>query len=134
MNTLERIAQLEKELQELKDLVSLEIPCKENYKPRPGEICVFSVDDDDHCITARFIEFDDTDIYPYVTEDGCKYPYCHPLNDPMVIQLIPHNQDFDEPCNPSDEVVVLFCDSNNYGIGNARDFLWDRVQAYKVLN
>jgi len=132
MNTLERIAKLEKELQKLKEEV-MSAPEPPDWMPRKGEICEFG-DADEYWVTTKFVEYDNDDVYPYVVEDNNRYMFCRPLNDPMVIQLVPHDQDPSAPCDPSDVVVVLFTGGDGHDVGYARDFLWNKIQAYKVLN
>jgi hypothetical protein len=123
MNTLERIAKLEKELAELKELVNLEIPRKENYEPRPGEICEFGTTDD-YWLTAKFVEYDRDDVYPYVVEDNSKFMFCRQLNDPMVIQLIPYSAEEGVTPKHSNRVIVLQ-KNGVYDSGYIDDFVWN---------
>jgi hypothetical protein len=139
MNTLERIEKMEKELAELKELVSLEIPCKENYKPRPGEICEFG-DADDYWVTTKFVKYDNDDVYPYVVEDANRYMFCRPLNDPMVIQLIPYSPGEDNPLVDKGQNVIVIQRNGFIDCGEVSHFYWGEcsdsgndIVGYKVI-
>jgi hypothetical protein len=87
VNIQDRIAKLEKELKQLKiDLAEDQEITEAVWKPRVGEIVLMSHHGDDW-ETMRFVAMR---LGCYVAENGDFYDYCKPLNDPMVIQLIPH--------------------------------------------
>ena len=129
MNIQDRIAKLEKELSELKESYMKDVDAKENtWKPRVGEICEFS-DDEDMWIISRLVEVKDSlQEYPYSSthED---FRYCRPLNDPMVIQLIPHVPGDPMPCGKDKDVITLhgneFAEERYYCASAAGESHWD---------
>ena len=121
MNIQDRIAKLEKELAELKEELSEE-KVDTSWKPRVGEICEFS-DDEDRWIISRLVEAKDSlQEYPYSSthED---FRYCRPLNDPMVIQLIPHVPGDPRPSGDANKVVVVF-ESGEYDTQSPYELDW----------
>ena len=128
MNIQDRIAKLEKELEELKESYMKDEDAKENtWTPREGEICEFS-DDEDIWHIERFVVKTDDTKYPYVSYTEA-YKYCRPLNDPMVIQLIPHKPGDPMPCDGHKDVITLhgneFAEERYYAASAAGENLWD---------
>ena len=119
MNIQDRIANLEKELAQLKEEVSEE-KVDESWKPRVGEIVEMS--DDGHYWLLR--RYEDDDDFGFMDTFGESFEMCRPLNDPMVIQLIPHVPGDPKPYGDSNEVIVVF-KSGHYDASNPRDFNWD---------
>jgi hypothetical protein len=126
MNTIERIAKMEKELEELKkEMNSVESYSK--YTPRPGEICEFGDGDDKWCV-GRFVEYDSEKNYPYTFDGDGVAARCRQLQDPMVIQLIRRNpEDVHMPCFDHETVIVL-TGEDKYDVGPAGDYNWKSSQ------
>jgi len=125
VNIQDRIAKLETqicqsidELTKLKEEVSLE-KVDDSWKPRVGEIVLMSHHGNDW-ETMRFVAMR---LGCYVAENGDFYDYCKPLNDPMVIQLIPHVPGDPKPYGDANNVIVVF-KSGAYDASNPRDFNW----------
>jgi hypothetical protein len=105
MNTLERIAKLEKELQELKEMALSsidDIQVLHQWVPRVDEIVEVG-DDASEWFVDRFVDHHPDSDYPYVTTHDSCWRYCRPLNDPDVIQLHP----FAPGEYPKDDQMVL---------------------------
>jgi len=125
VNIQDRIAKLEKELAELKE------DClDESWSPREGEICEFS-DDKDIWYTERFVVKTDDTSYPYVSYSSEAYKYCRPLNDPMVIQLIPHVPGDPMPCD-GDAKVLVRLKMGALEIDHAKNWDWS-LSRYREL-
>ena len=124
MNIQDRIAKLEKELAELKG--ELEVV----WMPRKGEIVKFS-NDGVQWRTGKIVGYnyskdyidDDEDIMYYEDDYGDNWSYCHPINDPMVIQFIPHKSGDPMPCEENRVIMVKF-GNNTYDTGIAGDWYW----------
>ena len=119
MNIQDRIAKLEKELAQLKEEVSEE-KVDESWKPRVGEIVEMS--DDGHYWLLR--RYEDDDDFGFMDTFGESFEMCRPLNDPMVIQLIPHVPGDPKPYGDANNVIVVF-KSGAYDASNPRDFDWE---------
>ena len=133
MNIQDRIAKLEKELAELKG--ELEV----DWMPRKGEIVKFS-NDGVQWRTGKIIGYnyskdyvdDDEDTMYYEDDYGDNWNYCHPLNDPMVIQLIPHVPGDEMPCDFDSDVIVLHGNDFSkryYTVDSAKNISWDRFDS-----
>ena len=138
MNILERIEKMEAELQELKEMAIDSIDAKTaeveegEYVPRSGEIVELS-DDGNEWVVVKLTNYDGNDVFPYEIFDGTRYLYCRPLQDKMVIQLIPHEPNGEMPCDGA--VIVLF-QNGTYDFGNAEDFDWSGkhcIPEYKIV-
>ena len=130
MNIQDRIAKLEKELAELKG--ELEVV----WTPRKGEIVKFS-NDGVQWRTGKIVGYnyskdyidDDENVMYYEDDYGDNWNYCHPINDPMVIQLIPHVPGDPMPCSKDKDVITLhgneFAEERYYTVGAAGEIHWD---------
>jgi hypothetical protein len=105
MNIQDRIAKLEKELKQLKiDLAEDDEITEVVWKPRVGEIILVS-DNKEQWYYSKFSGYEDDDSYCGV--EGEYWTYAKPLNDPMVIQLIPHKPGDPRPCDEDKDVIAL---------------------------
>ena len=124
MNIQDRIANLEKELAQLKEEVSEE-KVDESWKPRVGEIVEMS--DDGHYWLLR--RYEDDDDFGFMDTFGESFEMCRPLNDPMVIQLIPHVPGDPMPCGKDKDVITLhgneFAEERYYCASAAGESHWD---------
>jgi hypothetical protein len=110
MNIEDRIAKLEKELKQLKiDLAEDDEISEAVWKPRIGEICEFSDDGVKWCVDRFLDKFDDDGErkYQYIG-DWDVHRDCRPLNDPMVIQLIPHKPGDPNPTKENSFVLIKY--------------------------
>ena len=123
MNIQDRIAKLEKELAELREYVEQPDPTQDNRSPRVGEIVLMSHHGDDW-ETMRFVAMH---LGCYVAENGDFYDFCKPLNDPMVIQLIPHKPGDPMPCKGNQFILVKF-GNGSYDNARADDWYWDTYE------
>ena len=102
MNIQDRIAKLEKELAELK--ASYQKDEEEEWKPRVGEIVEMS-DQGGYWLLRRY---DSESDFGFIDSFGESWENCRPLNDPMVIQLIPHVPGDAAPCESGNATIVLY--------------------------
>lgn len=120
MNIQERIEALEKELEALKTEYKNGAN-KADWQPRLGEIIEMS-NNGKIWYTQRFVKFVNGEKFPCVSETGL-YKYMRPLNDPMVIQLIPHT--------PGDSLpkwngeVLYKTKAGDYFIDHCSDLYWN---------
>ena len=121
MNIQDRIAKLEKELKQLKiDLAEDEEITEVVWKPRKGEIVEMS-DDGEVWVLRRYYG---TYEHSYLDNFKESWMMCRRLNDPMVIQLIPHKPGDPRPYGDANNVIVVF-KSGYYDAANPREFDWD---------
>ena len=129
MNIQDRIAKLEKELAQLKEEVSLK-KVDNSWKPRVGEIVLMSHHGNDW-ETMRFVAMR---LGCYVAENGDFYDYCKPLNDPMVIQLIPHVPGDPMPSFADAHRIVIVFENGQYDVSYTHDVSWgDDNDGYNVI-
>ena len=134
MNIQDRIAKLETqicqsidELTKLKEEVSLE-KVDDSWKPRVGEIVEMS-DDGDYWLLRRY---EDDGDFGFMDTFGESWENCRPLNDPMVIQLIPHVPGDEMPCDFDSDVIVLHGNDFSkryYTVDSAKNISWDRFDS-----
>ena len=125
MNIQDRIAKLETqicqsidELTKLKEEVSLE-KVDDSWMPRKGEIIRVTDNKEDWAYT-RFAEYKKDYYYD---DNGDFWMYAEPLNDPMVIQLIPHVPGDPRPSGDANKVVVVF-ESGEYDTQSPYELDW----------
>jgi len=124
VNIQDRITKLEKELAELKESVGK----KEMWFPRKGEIIRVTDNKEDWAYT-RFAEYKKDYYYD---DNGDFWMYAEPLNDPMVIQLIPHVPGDEMPCDFDSDVIVLHGNDFSkryYTVDSAKNISWDRFDS-----
>jgi hypothetical protein len=106
VNIQDRIAKLEKELKQLKiDLAEDQEITEAVWKPRVGEIVEMS-DDGETWLLRRFVGPDGAE--DPLDEFGESFAYYRPLNDPMVIQLIPHKPGDPNPTKENSFVLIKY--------------------------
>lgn len=126
MNIQDRIAKLEKELVELKEQC-VDVP----WTPREGEICEVS-ENGREWLVRKVYKYKPEEENPYVS-DFAKWPLARPLNDPMVIQFIPHKPGDPMPCGGDEEVIIRFR-SGCIGVQHAGETDWSLAIARSLFS
>ena len=131
MNIQDRIAKLEKELAELKGELE--------WTPRKGEIVKFS-NDGVQWRTGKIVGYnyskdyvdDDENVMYYEDDYGDNWNYCHPLNDPMVIQLIPHVPG--DPVPKWNGEALYITRAGDYYIDSVCDLFWGENEEQTITS
>ena len=123
VNILNRLEQIENEVRELKKEIETDVDDK-GWMPRPGEIVEVG-DNREEWFVDRLVDYDESSDYAYKTTHDAAWRYCRPLNDPMVIQLTPHDPVGGKmPCDGDEDVLVMYGDGT-YDHMPARELYWN---------
>jgi hypothetical protein len=108
------------------------------WKPREGELCEFwdFMSEGRHPATGYF-DHRDLNNCKFVTQRGTLWNNCRPLQDPNIIQMIPH--DGGECPVPEDADVLVRFLEDGMALGMASGYRWKHINssgdimAYAVL-
>lgn len=78
----DRLANLEKEIKEVKALI------EEENKPKIGDICKFWDDDKSIFIVGKLEDVTDIEIFTYCAHDGIGFKNCIKITDPTLLESL----------------------------------------------